>query len=156
MVLLHLTVKDLIVSFEPRRSFWLIWCGQVLLDFHHILRERIGQGFEDLKRDPKRYQGFQPPELEVEVPRDESQLPWTVGYIFMAATSSTRMRQLLKPKKNDIVTSGRLVKAASVLKGMMESGAGEIEVRILEQEYGFAFEVPEVLQLDRDRETARA
>jgi len=79
---------------------------------------------ETVQTGSKRYQGFQPPELEVEVPRGESQLPWTVGYICMAATSSTRMRQLLKPKKNDIITSGLLVKAASVLQGMMETDTG--------------------------------
>ncbi|KAF2179826.1 hypothetical protein K469DRAFT_693714 [Zopfia rhizophila CBS 207.26] len=73
----------------------------------------------------------------------ESQLPYIVGYIFMAATKEKQIADFLKPKNTDEVTSELLSEAAFVLEGMIEAGASGIVCRILEKEYGLAFAVEE-------------
>lgn len=67
----------------------------------------------------------------------ESQLPFVVGYIFMAATQTNRVANLLLPKRNGFqVSSNLLKKAASALEGMIESGAGEIESKFIAKRLG--------------------
>ena len=67
----------------------------------------------------------------------ENQLPFVVGYIFMAATATNRVANLLLPKRAGFQISSRLLKtAASALEGMVESGAGEIESKFIAQRLG--------------------
>ena len=68
---------------------------------------------------------------------EESQLPFVVGYIFMAATQTNRVANLLLPRRpNFQVSSKLLMTAASALKGMIESGAGEIECKFIARRLG--------------------
>ena len=71
----------------------------------------------------------------------ENQLPFMVGYIFMTATVSKRLGSAFKEKKEDVVTSKLLVQSAAVLKGMIESGFGGVERKILEEFYGMEIEI---------------
>ncbi|KAL9002095.1 MAG: hypothetical protein Q9180_009991 [Flavoplaca navasiana] len=67
----------------------------------------------------------------------EDQLPFVVGYIFMSATATSHIAGLLIPKKEGIQVSNRLLKtAADVMGEMMDSGAGAIETKVLEQRMG--------------------
>jgi len=67
----------------------------------------------------------------------ENQLPWVVGYIFMAATETSRIVDLLIPRRQSVAVSSRLLAvAADVVKEMVKVGAGEIEVRMLEAMVG--------------------
>ena len=71
----------------------------------------------------------------------ENQLPSVVGYIFMAATQTNGIVNLLLPRRAGVqVSRGLLATAAGVLKEMIESGAGEIESKFIEQRLG----VPEI------------
>jgi hypothetical protein len=74
----------------------------------------------------------------------ENQLPFTVGYIFMAATDTKKLDVLLSDKLSDAVTSELMKQAASVIEGMIVTGAGDfISTKILEEQYGLVFEVEE-------------
>ena len=67
----------------------------------------------------------------------ENQLPFVVGYIFMAATMTSKIAGVLIPRKEGVeVSSKLLMTAAETLDGMLEGGAGGIETRILEQIIG--------------------
>ena len=67
----------------------------------------------------------------------ENQLPFVVGYTFMAATQTNRVANLLLPRRDSFQVSSRLLKtAASALEGMIESGAGEIESKLIAQRLG--------------------
>lgn len=67
----------------------------------------------------------------------ENQLPFVVGYIFMAATHTSRVANLLLPKRAGVQVSSRLLAmAAKALEGMVESGAGEIESKCIAQRLG--------------------
>lgn len=67
----------------------------------------------------------------------ESQLPFVVGYIFMAATQTSRVANLLLPRRAGVQVSSRLLAmAASALGGMIESGAGEIESKLVARRLG--------------------
>ena len=67
----------------------------------------------------------------------ENQLPFVVGYIFMAATQTNGVANLLLPKRAGVqVSSGLLATAAGALKEMIESGAGEIESKFIAQRLG--------------------
>jgi hypothetical protein len=76
----------------------------------------------------------------------EYQLPFVVGYIFMAATKSNRLGNLLKPKKEDVVTSRMLMKAGETLKGMIQSGYGGLQIHLLEELFGFEIETPDLFE----------
>jgi hypothetical protein len=72
----------------------------------------------------------------------ENQLPFTVGYIFMAATDTKKLDGLLSEKRTDVVTSVLMKQAASVIEGMITAGAGDfVSTKHLEEQYGLAFEV---------------
>lgn len=71
----------------------------------------------------------------------ENQLPFIAGYIFMTAVRTKKIGTLLRPKKEDVVSSKMLMEAASVLDGMIQTGLGALEVRILTEKYGMQFEV---------------
>ena len=67
----------------------------------------------------------------------ENQLPFVIGYIFMAATQTSRVANLLLPRRAGVQVSSRLLAtAATTLKGMVESGAGKIESKIIAQRLG--------------------
>ncbi|KAF2670732.1 hypothetical protein BT63DRAFT_423031 [Microthyrium microscopicum] len=71
----------------------------------------------------------------------ESQLPFVVGYVFMTASGTKQLAGILQPKKEDVVTSKMLVQTAGVFKGMIDSGIGGLEIRILDKMYNIAVEV---------------
>lgn len=82
----------------------------------------------------------------------ENQLPFVVGYIFMAASaSSARLADVLKAKQRDIVTNRLLVKAATVVKEMLETGTGGIEAGMLKQLFGFDVQTPDFMVLAGSR-----
>lgn len=67
----------------------------------------------------------------------EDQLPFVVGYIFMAATTTSRVADVLIPKREGVEVSSRLLMtAAESVRGMLETGAVGIETKILEQVIG--------------------
>lgn len=81
---------------------------------------------------PKLLETFGPGYLE-----KENQLPFVVGYVFMAATQTSRVANLLIPKRAGVQVSSRLLAmAATALEGMVESGAGEIESKFIAQRLG--------------------
>ena len=55
----------------------------------------------------------------------ENQLPFTVGYIFMAATGVSKIANLVPKKEGTEVTSKLVVTAAAALKKMIEDGSNE-------------------------------
>lgn len=68
----------------------------------------------------------------------ENQLPFVVGYIFMTATPTSRIANLLLPRRDGGEVSSRLLAtAAEAMKGMIDSGAGAIEIKRLEGNFGF-------------------
>ena len=69
----------------------------------------------------------------------ENQLPFVVGYIFMAATSTSQLANFLRAKRAGFEISSRLlVTAAIALHSMIENGAGEIERRTIAERIGAA------------------
>ena len=82
----------------------------------------------------------------------ESQLPFVVGYIFMAATTTNGVANLLLPRRNGVQVSSRLLMtAAEIIKGMIESGAGEIECKIIAKRAGVGeIDFGELDSLDAD------
>ena len=64
-----------------------------------------------------------------------------VGYVFMTAINTKRLGALLLPKKEDIVSSKLLKKTSEAIEGMIDSGAGELEIRILRETYGMEIEM---------------
>lgn len=67
----------------------------------------------------------------------ESQLPFVVGYIFMVATQTNGVANLLLPKRPGVQVSSRLLgQAAEALEDMINSGVGEIEIKFLAQRSG--------------------
>ena len=64
----------------------------------------------------------------------EYQLPYVVGYIFMIATQTNGVANLLLPRLPGVKVSSRLlVQAAETLEDMIKSGVGEVEMRFLAQ-----------------------
>ena len=67
----------------------------------------------------------------------ESQLPFVVGYIFMAATATSQIAGVLIPRRAGVeVSSALLVTAAQAINEMIETGAGAIEIKMLEKIIG--------------------
>ncbi|KAF1989571.1 hypothetical protein K402DRAFT_390531 [Aulographum hederae CBS 113979] len=65
---------------------------------------------------------------------EEYQLPYVVGYLFMAATTTTKIaKELGMVKKNDIVTSKLLMMGADCIREMIDTGLGGIGVRMLSE-----------------------
>jgi hypothetical protein len=68
----------------------------------------------------------------------ENQLPFTVGYIFMAATNTQRLGNQLFKKKSNIVTVELLKQAAHTIAVMIDTGAGSfVGDKILDEQYNF-------------------
>lgn len=67
----------------------------------------------------------------------EDQLPFVVGYIFMAATTTSQIAGLLIPRRAGVeVSSQLLMTAAEAVADMIETGAGAVETKMLEQQMG--------------------
>ena len=67
----------------------------------------------------------------------ENQLPFVVGYIFMVATQTNGVANLLLPRRPGIQVSSRLLaQAAETLDEMISSGVGEIEIKFIKQRSG--------------------
>ena len=68
---------------------------------------------------------------------EENQLPFVVGYIFMVATRTNGVASLLLPKRPGAQVSSRLLaQAAEALDGMIDSGAGDLEIKFIAQRTG--------------------
>ena len=78
----------------------------------------------------------------------ENQLPFVVGYIFMAAVSTKRLGGVLMPKKQDMVTSKLLTKAGEVLEAWLEKGNGTVGCMMLEQWLGMEVEIADHLTVE--------
>lgn len=71
----------------------------------------------------------------------ESQLPYVVSYVFMAATQTDRINTMIaKKKKENVVTSALLVEAAGVLGEHIRNGVGAAVSR----EMGFSYDINSV------------
>lgn len=70
----------------------------------------------------------------------EDQLPFMAGYIFMTAVQTKKLGKLLRPKNEDIVSSKILMQAAATLNGMIESGQGASQIKILNDRYDIEVE----------------
>lgn len=67
----------------------------------------------------------------------EYQLPSVIGYIFMAATRTSEVANMLLPRRDNVQVSSRLLAtAAGALKSMIESGTGGIECKFIEERLG--------------------
>ena len=79
----------------------------------------------------------------------ENQLPFVVGYIFMTATNTERVAGLLLPRRRGEdghieATSRVLGEAGRVIQGMIESGAGGVECRVLRERHGLEMGLSEM------------
>lgn len=88
---------------------------------------------ESLDGDFKRIYG--PTYLET-----ENQLPFVVGYIFMTAVEADKIQGFLKAKKIEAVTLDLIEKAGDVLKGLIETGADGITIKMLNEGMGVGIE----------------
>ena len=73
------------------------------------------------------------------------------GYIFMTAVQTKKIGRLLRPKMENVVSSKLLMQAANALEGMIMSGIGGLEVRILREKYGMEFKVEKEGGGERER-----
>lgn len=76
----------------------------------------------------------------------ENQLPFIVGYIFIAAVQQKELAGLLVPKRKDMVTSGLLKAAAAVVGEWLGKGMGAVELRMLQKRWGVEVEVPDLFE----------
>lgn len=76
----------------------------------------------------------------------ENQLPFVVGYIFLTATTTTKLADSSTLKKHDTLTSALTVKAAKFLETMLGSGAGANEHHMLEEYLGMQMDVPDLVK----------
>ncbi|KAF2279116.1 uncharacterized protein EI97DRAFT_440580 [Westerdykella ornata] len=121
MICQSLASEDLALTFDHFRLHRQAW---------RLLRAIKDKVADDLRRI------YGPGYLET-----ENQLPFVVGYIFMTAVETKRLGALLLPKREDIVSSKLLMKASEALEGMIDSGAGGLEIKILREKYGMEIEI---------------
>ena len=75
----------------------------------------------------------------------EHQLPLVIGYLFMTATTTSRVADVLLPRRGDIVASSKLLAtAASCTKDMIDSRTGSTEMQMLEELLGCELEMDEL------------
>jgi len=68
----------------------------------------------------------------------EHHLPFMIGYIFMTATNTSQVADLLLPRRGHGEVSSRLLQtAAECIEGMIDSGAGAVEIKMLEVTLGY-------------------
>lgn len=81
----------------------------------------------------------------------ECQLTFVIGYIFMTATTTSRIAGLLLPRRGDVEVSSRLLAtAADCIQGMIDIGAGEMEIGMLERQLGFGIDLSRLDEMDDD------
>lgn len=72
----------------------------------------------------------------------ENQLPFVVGYIFMTATTTSRVANVLLPRRGEVVVSSQLLAtAAKQIEEMIDTGAGGIELQLLERFQGYEIDL---------------
>jgi len=72
----------------------------------------------------------------------EHQLPFAIGYILMTAVETRAVAGVMAPKKRQLVSSDVLKEAGRVIEGMIDSGMGGLELKILREHYGMDMAVP--------------
>ncbi|KAL8963152.1 MAG: hypothetical protein Q9183_005050 [Haloplaca sp. 2 TL-2023] len=100
------------------------------LMFHRICWRLLRQVNEACK--PKLLEMYGGGYLEM-----ENQLPFTVGYIFMAATTTSRVANLLVPRRTEEVTSRLLALAGSVMEELASESLGQALVQVLGSVHGY-------------------
>lgn len=72
----------------------------------------------------------------------ETELPFVVGYLFHAAVAQSQAAVYpgLRQRRTETANPQLLAKAACVMEGMIDTGAGAIVAKVLEMQYGIAFE----------------
>ena len=114
---LHAETLELSVDYLRLHRFCWMLLGKVNERCKPQLLENIGAGY-----------------LE-----EENQLPFVVGYIFMIATQTNGVANLLLPRRPGVQVSSRLLgEATKALEDMIDSGVGEIEIKFLMQRPGIA------------------
>ncbi|KAL1977948.1 hypothetical protein VTN31DRAFT_807 [Thermomyces dupontii] len=73
----------------------------------------------------------------------ENQLPFIVGYIFMAATNTQRLTGVLSPKKKAVTTSALMAQAAAECNAALPGGAGEFAWKVMTELMRMPFELQE-------------
>ncbi|KAL8734027.1 MAG: hypothetical protein Q9166_001788 [cf. Caloplaca sp. 2 TL-2023] len=75
----------------------------------------------------------------------ENQLPYIVGYIFMAATQTKKVANVLLPRRTEEVTSKLLAMAGEAVgQFIRKNSTGDVLVRMLRREYGYALDFGEL------------
>ena len=75
----------------------------------------------------------------------ENQLPFVVGYIFMTCSQISRLANLIKKKpEGTAITSQVLVTAATAVRQMIEGGAGDFVMRMLEKQLDIELDSSEI------------
>jgi hypothetical protein len=130
-------------EYTPSEALLLIWQSlmeeELPLTFDHFLLHRSAWRLLRAVRDAndtefKRIYG----NMYME---EESQLPLVAGYIFMTAVGTKKLGRILLPKKEVVVSSKTLERAADTLKDMIGSGMGALEIKILREKYGIGIEI---------------
>lgn len=82
----------------------------------------------------------------------ENQLPFVIGYIFMACTETSRIAELVLPKRKEVEISSRLLAtAANAVQEMIESGCADLSTKKLEMELGAVVDFEELSADGRDK-----
>lgn len=75
----------------------------------------------------------------------ENQLPFVVGYIFMTCSQTSRLANLIKKKpEGTAITSQVLATAATAVRQMIEGGAGEFVLKMLEKQLDIELDTSEM------------
>lgn len=83
---------------------------------------------------------------------NEFQLPFVVGYIFMTATTTSRVANVLLPRRGEIVVSSKLLgTAAECIEKMVSSGAGQFEAQQMERLLGYELDLSALDDEDESR-----
>lgn len=78
----------------------------------------------------------------------ENQLPFVVGYIFMTATQTSRVVNLLPRRTGIEVSSLLLATAATSIEEMIDTGEGTTEIEMLEKLCGYQLDFGALEQMD--------
>ena len=79
----------------------------------------------------------------------EYQLPYVIGYIFMTATATSQVANLLLPRRKEGEISSRLLAtAAECIQVMINSGNGAVELKMLEELLGYEINMDQLDDID--------
>lgn len=78
----------------------------------------------------------------------ENQLPFVVGYIFMTATQTSRVANLLPRRAGVEVSSRLLATAATSIEEMIDTGVGTTEIEMLEKLCGYSLDFGALEEMD--------